>query len=62
MLNRKNIFCIMQEEKHTDDVFLLECYFNEDRAHEEAQKYADDYEEQNYYVESTHIVIEKGEE
>ena len=52
----------MQEEKHTDDVFLLECYFNEDRAHEEAQKYAVDYEEQNYYVDSTHIVIEKGEE
>ena len=62
MLNRKNIFCIMQEERHSDDVFLLECYFNEDRAHEEAQKYADDYDNFIIRVDSTHIVIEKGEE
>lgn len=58
-MKRENIFCITQEESN-GDYFVLDCYYNEEEAQKERDKYAEDYD-QTFSVVETDIITKPNE-
>lgn len=67
-MKEKNIFCVivksyvytMNGEKLDGDTYIDGCYFDEDLAHEEAERLQDENEFKQYmYVETTSIITKE---
>ena len=69
-MKEKNIFCVIVKnylyningEKIDGDTYIDGCYFDEDLAHEEAEKLQDENEKKYIYVETTSIITKEKKE